>query len=394
MLQELINEVRIMAGYSENSEKLSSVFNLGLEQISLEDSPIEIRNCHFQSNFEFSDSIEHNTDLVAPKNATSNTAFNYPLFISSNQQKADKVILLFHGLNERSWDKYLTWATYLAENTGQAVLMFPIAFHMNRSPEEWLNPSFLHAYMKQSDAFGSDKSNFANAALSERLKFNPKQFFISGVQTIQDVVSLMDTIREGKHPHIRKNANINLFGYSIGAFLAQILIIANPKSYFKNSKLMLFCGGPTFDQMNGISKYIMNKDAFESLRALFLKHRGADMRKRLQVNKLFKVKEQYAAFKAMIRLDNSPRRRERRFRQFSKQIYAICLLKDVVMPAVSVMNTLTGKQRDIPIPVDLMDFNYAYSHENPFPLLNNGKQRLVDKSFETIFSKVAGFYNR
>ncbi len=383
-----------MAGYSENSKKLSTIFNLEVPRIGIENSRIEIRNCTFQSEFNFTDPLEPSSEIVHPENDRVNREFSYSVFMPAHQEKSDRAIILFHGLNERTWDKYLTWAKYLAEHTGQAVVLFPIAFHMNRSPETWSNPGYLLNYMKGNDDFSSEKSNFANAALSERLKKNPKQFFISGAQTIVDVVSLLDHVKTGAHPFLEKQTQFNLFGYSIGAFLAQVLLIANPKSYFKNSKLLLFCGGPTFDQMNGISKYIMNMDAFESLRNLFLKHSQSDIKKRLHVKRLLNVKSHYEAFITMLRLENSPRRRERRFKQFSKQIYAICLLKDVVMPAVSIINTLTGKHRNIPIAVDLMDFNYAYSHENPFPILKNGKQGLVDKGFETIFSRAAGFYNR
>lgn len=51
------------------------------------------------------------------------------------------VILLLHGLNEKRWDKYLPWALRLVRGTGKAVMLFPISFHMNRTPASSRIPS-------------------------------------------------------------------------------------------------------------------------------------------------------------------------------------------------------------------------------------------------------------
>ena len=41
--------------------------------------------------------------------------------------------------------------------------------------------------------------------------------------------------------------------------------------------------------------------------------------------------------------------------------------------------------------VEVLDFPYAYSHENPFPLMSGVESSLIDRSFENIFSKAAAF---
>jgi hypothetical protein len=41
--------------------------------------------------------------------------------------------------------------------------------------------------------------------------------------------------------------------------------------------------------------------------------------------------------------------------------------------------------------VEVMDFPYAYSHENPFPLMSGTDSLLVDNSFKKVFSKAAAF---
>ena len=61
-----------------------------------------------------------------------NKEFTYSLFKKPGPARSEKVILLFHGLNEHSWHKYLPWAKTLVERTGKTVILFPIAFHMNR----------------------------------------------------------------------------------------------------------------------------------------------------------------------------------------------------------------------------------------------------------------------
>ena len=77
-----------------------------------------------------------------------NKRFYYPVFVPTKGQRK-KCIILLHGLNERSWEKYGCWAEELARLTGKPVLLFPLAFHMNRSPNDWYNPRVMRLYVKQ-----------------------------------------------------------------------------------------------------------------------------------------------------------------------------------------------------------------------------------------------------
>lgn len=45
------------------------------------------------------------------------------------------------------------------------------------------------------------------------------------------------------------------------------------------------------------------------------------------------------------------------------------------------------------IKIDELDFNYEYSHENPFPV-HKVDSKLVDSSYNMVFSKVSDFFNR
>ena len=61
--------------------------------------------------------------------------------------------------------------------------------------------------------------------------------------------------------------------------------------------------------------------------------------------------------------------RERRFRDLAARIRSVALLQDSVIPAGEVLNTLQGSFRNVPIPVDVLDFPYPYTHIQPFPAI-------------------------
>jgi hypothetical protein len=78
------------------------------------------------------------------------------------------------------------------------------------------------------------------------------------------------------------------------------------------------------------------------------------------------------------------------FRKIARQVLAITLEKDTVIPSYEIINTLQGSKRDIPIDVQVLDFPYIYRHEEPFPI-SDLVSELVDKSFNEVFGKVADF---
>src|SRR5690606_30505088 len=139
----------------------------------------------------------------------------------------------------------------LAELTGSYVVLFPISFHINRSPDSWKDPRAMTGLIRERETTTSDirLSTFANVALSKRLTEDPKRFVNSGYQTVCDVENLMISIRDGKHPVIPGGSKVDLFAYSIGAFLAEIIMIANPQMLFSYSRLFMFCKGSVFSNM-------------------------------------------------------------------------------------------------------------------------------------------------
>ena len=99
-----------------------------------------------------------------------NKDFTYVIFTPSGKAKRSQAIILLHGLNERTWEKYLTWAEYLCEQTDKPVILFPIAFHMNRTPSQWSNPRTTLSWVNQRKKEMDDPSNatFANVTLRDR----------------------------------------------------------------------------------------------------------------------------------------------------------------------------------------------------------------------------------
>ena len=265
-----------------------------------------------------------------------NKEFTYLLFKKVTPARAEGVILLFHGLNERNWDKYLPWAERLVEWTGKTVILFPIAFHMNRTPAEWgkARPMNVVAGVRRGHSPAIMNSTFANAAISARIESIPQRFFWSGLQTFGDIVSLISEIRNGLHLHIAPGATVDLFGYSIGSFLSEILIMANPKDYFQNSRLFLFCGGPTLDRMAPNSRFILDSDATIAIYSFFTERMETELQLDRRIAHYFsEAHPEGKVFKSMLSYQKNKEVREQLFRKLEKRLCAVALKKDDVVPA-------------------------------------------------------------
>ena len=81
---------------------------------------------------------------------------------------------------------------------------------------------------------------------------------------------LISELKNAQHLLFEKDSSINIFAYSIGAFLSQILMLANPEHLLDDSKLFLFCGGSIFSQMDGSARDIMDQEAYRRVKNYFL----------------------------------------------------------------------------------------------------------------------------
>ncbi len=319
-----------------------------------------------------------------------NNHFEYLIIESINTAKVNGAIFLVHGLNERSWDKYLAWAFQLADKTGKSVILFPIAFHMNRSPEAWHDSRQMSSFVDTKKKFSDNNENlsFANIAISERLTYAPDTFFLSGYQSAKDIYLLSRSITEGKHPHFEKDATIDFFGYSFGAFLEEILLIANPDGIFDNSKFFFFCGGCVFSEFNGSSKFILSKSAFERIRQFYVDELPIELRRSSLLSQLLNNTPFGNAFRQLCTLEEFNTQTKDVKARFKNNVTVIALEKDQIVSRQALENTL-----DKTI-LNFVDFDYPHSHENPFPESENGISKKVDAAFADFIEKAVNVLAR
>ena len=323
-------------------------------------------------------------ETIRDNRISENKRFNYFIFAPKEKRKYDKALLLLHGLNERTWKKYFVWAEQLSNSTGKPVILFPIAFHMNRTPDAWVNPrtTFPLANIRKERIAHIENATFVNIALSSRLSQEPRRLYISGRETVYNIYQLMQEIKEGKHPLFKEDTSLNVFGYSIGGLISQVLLLANPGKLFTNSRLFLFCGGSIFRDINGNARDIMDSEANDKLHQFycsdFIREDGnPENASRDTIKK---------AFKAMIRPDVLQTYRESFFLKASERIRAISLKKDSVIPTSGLLSAFGRSASSI---VREMDFSYSYSHQWPFPLNQKGDSEEINRSFKQVFDKAA-----
>jgi hypothetical protein len=376
---------KLKMDYTKTSEKLKSLFSAESKEIIIPDSNIKIINAEFQSDIPLNEFSNEKDTLIIE-----NRFFSYPVFTPPDPE-SKKVILLLHGLNERNWQKYLSWALYLAENTNSYIILFPISFHINRSPASWKDPRVMVPYMKnRNSSLGEiNMSSFANIAISDRLTEDPMRFFNSGYQTVADIEKLLLTIRNGGHSIIPRTGNINIFAYSIGAFLAQIILMGNPENLFTGTKLFILCGGSVFSNMQGSSKLIMDSLAFDKVYSYYLNDFEKKIREKSTLVDFFNGSQIGMAFRSMIDLGRLKTFRENILKKLRDQIHTVSLLKDTVIPSKGVVETLGAINKSDS--VKIWDFPYSYHHENPFPVLDFPLSGKVDYWFEKVFSEAAAF---
>ena len=234
-------------------------------------------------------------------------------------------------------------------------------------------------------------SSFANAAISQRLETIPQRFFWSGYQTYNDFCRVVKQIREGTLHNIPSDTTIDLFGYSIGAFFSLWLMLDNPYNYFSNSKLFIFCGGTTYDRTFPVSKYIIDKRAYDSVTHFYqVLFNDKELYKK-KLNYYFKdILNSHSYFPALMDYGKFTEARDKRLKKISDRIKAMALVRDDVIPPKSVNNMLHGNSGNINTKVDVIDYPYPYNHVTPFPLVDKYKT-LVNDSFKTTFDKAAQF---
>jgi hypothetical protein len=153
----------------------------------------------------------------------------------------------------------------------------------------------------------------------------------------------------------------------------------------------MFCGGAVFNRLSPVSKFILDSEANVSLYSFLVEHIENHMKNNARLAH-FLSPDHPEGFHFYSMLDYKVNReyREDLFRKIRHQVLAITLDKDKVVPSYEVLNTLCGARRDIGIPVEVLDFPYPYTHEDPFPVNLRDKDE-VNKAFQKVFEKICGF---
>jgi hypothetical protein len=373
--------------YTKKYNELKSVFNPDINENIIPGSGIRIVNPQFSS-----DPMPDGFSSPDDRSISENITFSYPVFVPENRESR-KVILLLHGLNERSWVKYLVWAYWLCSSTGSYIVLFPISFHINRSPSSWKDPRAMIPFLKERKLTCGEieMSSFANIALSNRLTEDPTRFFKSGYQTACDIVKLMSLIRNGKHAFIPAGCKVNIFAYSIGAFLAEIILMGNQENLFSESKLFMFCGGSIFSNMHGTSKLIMDSLAYEKVFGYYMKDFEKEIKGKSPLVAVLRESQIGMAFRSMIDLGRFRSFREKILKRLREQTYSVALSRDMVIPADGIVKTLNINTGPDCRNIEVWDFPYSYSHENPFPVFDTPLSKSVDQCFERLFTAASFF---
>ncbi len=393
-------------------QELKQAFNSLDNQIEVENLSLRIRKMDFQSdsiNNMFEESLSSNellknnfdsscipsTCLLNNLNdgeIQENASFNYYIFENTGTENPSGVIFLFHGLNEKKWDKYLTWAYRLANQTGKTVILFPLAFHMNRAPFAWSETRLMNLVSQsRSNNKTNSHSSFVNAALSERLEILPQRFFWSGYQSYADFIKMTQLIHSGKITGIKNHVSIDLFGYSIGAFFSLLLLLDNPNNLLQNSRLFIFCGGATNDRAYPVSKYIIDKNAHQSVANYYEEFfQNKSLAEKKMDHYFSPLNPKQSHFGCVMNYKHFRDLREKRLSEIHERINAIVLEQDDVMRPREVTATLKGESGNIKTNVRTMDFEYPHTHIAPFP---SGKKHesIVDESFKRVFEQASSF---
>ncbi|PTL77972.1 DUF6051 family protein [Vitiosangium sp. GDMCC 1.1324] len=318
---------------------------------------------------------------------TENLEFPYRILAPSGGGRSSRGVLVLHGLNERRWEKYLPWAKALVEGLGVPVILFPVAFHMDRSPALWAEPRTMRQLSRERMRRipELEASSFANAALSTRLHARPDRFVWSGLRTLRDLTRLSESIQRGEEPLLAPGARLDFFAYSIGAFLAEILLMADDGARFAGSRLVTFCGGCLLSQTVPLSREILDSAAARALHRLF---ENLDNEKQLrpELGRLLAEDAAGRAFELMVREDRHRSGREAALQRIGARMSAISLRGDRVMPAMAVAETLAGSGAR----VEILDPPYAYEHANPFPLQGTVEAE-VERGFEAVFERAVAW---
>ena len=123
-----------------------------------------------------------------------------------------------------------------------------------------------------------------------------------------------------------------------------------------------------FNRFSPVSRFIIDSEANVALYSYIIEHLENHLKRDEWLRHyLTEQHPEGESFRAMLNYNLLRNEREQMLGRIGGRVYALALEGDLVAPPYEVINTLQGIRRDIPIEVEVLDFSYPYTHENPFP---------------------------
>jgi hypothetical protein len=315
---------------------------------------------------------EHGLDFPAePSNhipydcdVDNNVSFRYSLVREHQPQgvctRHNRAILLLHGLNERSFTKYISWAYQLWAGTRAPVLLFPLSFHINRVHPSWSSGQ-QGDYALRIEQPGNQNCHRFNATISDRLGTHPERFFWGAIQSYWDIIELVQSVRAGNHRHLAPDTRFDILAFSAGGFIALDVMLENYKGLFSDSRAVLFATCCALRNANLSSHLIVDQCAEISIMNLFVKHQD-----KLSNGRLAHWLHEHSEGKWLQSLCGlRPDRKllEPRLKELAPRLLGIANSNDLVIPAGAMFDALQGLHRETGVRVMELDLGI---HENPF----------------------------
>lgn len=201
-----------------------------------------------------------------------NLSFEVPIFLPRERfLPASECLVLGHGFNESDYVKLFPWAYWLCKELSVPVIIFPCAFHINRRPGSWARLG-RDLYHRRKRLAGNRASSPFNAVVSQRISEAPERFLRGALQSYQDLVDLLERIRQGtlevmgmEGPSVpfAQGATPHFLGYSISGYLFLGALLMDEQKWLKESNLVLFNSFSAWDEANPVSVLVVDQEAYD-----------------------------------------------------------------------------------------------------------------------------------